>query len=174
MQVRMETSAGDILLTLYHGNAPETVANFTKLVGDGYYDGLHFHRVISDFMLQGGCWFKRIISDLSHQQVVGSSSSAYSTLSSHIWLIQEFPLSCHMNVIRALCKALCPFVARQYSEGSTAQEIVCVCTVLRANHITSESVLAVVGTGPEHQWNPLRDVTICHTERTLSACIIAL
>ena len=55
MQVRMETSAGDILLTLYHGNAPETVANFTKLVGDGYYDGLHFHRVISDFMLQGGC-----------------------------------------------------------------------------------------------------------------------
>ena len=55
MQVRMETSAGDILLTLYHGNAPDTVANFVKLVSEGYYDGLHFHRVIADFMLQGGC-----------------------------------------------------------------------------------------------------------------------
>ena len=55
MQVRMETSAGDILLTLYHGNAPDTVANFAKLVSEGYYDGLHFHRVIADFMLQGGC-----------------------------------------------------------------------------------------------------------------------
>ena len=41
MQVRMETSAGDILLTLYHGNAPDTVANFAKLVSEGYYDGLH-------------------------------------------------------------------------------------------------------------------------------------
>jgi cyclophilin family peptidyl-prolyl cis-trans isomerase len=55
MQVRMTTSAGDILLNLYDGSAPDTVANFVKLVRDGYYDGLHFHRVIEQFMLQGGC-----------------------------------------------------------------------------------------------------------------------
>jgi cyclophilin family peptidyl-prolyl cis-trans isomerase len=55
MQVRMQTSAGDILLNLYDGSAPDTVANFVKLVRDGYYDGLHFHRVIEQFMLQGGC-----------------------------------------------------------------------------------------------------------------------
>jgi len=55
MQVQMQTSAGDILLNLYDGSAPDTVANFVKLVRDGYYDGLHFHRVIEQFMLQGGC-----------------------------------------------------------------------------------------------------------------------
>ena len=38
-----------------HGSAPDTVANFVKLVEMGHYDGLHFHRVIQDFMIQGGC-----------------------------------------------------------------------------------------------------------------------
>jgi len=55
MQVLMETSAGNITIDLFHGSAPDTVANFLKLVQDGYYDGLHFHRVIKDFMIQGGC-----------------------------------------------------------------------------------------------------------------------
>jgi cyclophilin family peptidyl-prolyl cis-trans isomerase len=51
----MKTSKGTIELSLFDADAPKTVANFTKLVGDGFYDGLIFHRVISGFMLQGGC-----------------------------------------------------------------------------------------------------------------------
>ena len=51
----MRTSAGDIGLRLYVRRAPETTANFLKLVDKGFYNGLHFHRVIRDFMLQAGC-----------------------------------------------------------------------------------------------------------------------
>jgi cyclophilin family peptidyl-prolyl cis-trans isomerase len=51
----MHTSAGPITLELFDEDAPKTVANFRKLAGDGFYDGLIFHRVITDFMIQGGC-----------------------------------------------------------------------------------------------------------------------
>src|ERR671918_1149344 len=51
----MHTNAGPIELELFDEDAPKTVANFTKLASDGFYDGLTFHRVISDFMIQGGC-----------------------------------------------------------------------------------------------------------------------
>ena len=51
----IETSMGTIELELYADDAPETVANFAKLAGDGFYDGLIFHRVIPDFMIQAGC-----------------------------------------------------------------------------------------------------------------------
>ena len=51
----IDTSMGTIELELYPDDAPETVANFEKLAGDGFYDGLIFHRVIPDFMIQGGC-----------------------------------------------------------------------------------------------------------------------
>ena len=51
----IETSKGTIELELFADDAPETVANFTKLAADGFYDGLIFHRVIRDFMIQGGC-----------------------------------------------------------------------------------------------------------------------
>jgi cyclophilin family peptidyl-prolyl cis-trans isomerase len=51
----MTTSEGAIELELFDDDAPKTVANFTKLAGEGYYDGLVFHRVIPDFMIQGGC-----------------------------------------------------------------------------------------------------------------------
>ena len=50
----IETNHGVIELELFTDDAPETVANFTKLAGEGYYDGLIFHRVIPDFMIQGG------------------------------------------------------------------------------------------------------------------------
>ncbi|HZL54008.1 MAG TPA: peptidylprolyl isomerase [Solirubrobacteraceae bacterium] len=51
----MKTSKGTIELSLFDADAPKTVENFTKLTGEGFYDGLIFHRVISGFMLQGGC-----------------------------------------------------------------------------------------------------------------------
>jgi cyclophilin family peptidyl-prolyl cis-trans isomerase len=51
----MTTNHGDIVLELFDDDAPKTVANFRKLAEDGYYDGLIFHRVIPDFMIQGGC-----------------------------------------------------------------------------------------------------------------------
>jgi peptidyl-prolyl cis-trans isomerase B (cyclophilin B) len=49
------TSMGPIEVELFDEAAPATVANFTKLAGDGFYDDLTFHRVIPDFMIQGGC-----------------------------------------------------------------------------------------------------------------------
>ena len=49
------TSEGSIELDLFPDDAPKTVENFTKLAGEGFYDGLIFHRVIPDFMIQGGC-----------------------------------------------------------------------------------------------------------------------
>jgi len=51
----MHTSSGDVVFELFDDDAPETVANFRKLAGQGFYDGLNFHRVIKDFMIQGGC-----------------------------------------------------------------------------------------------------------------------
>jgi peptidyl-prolyl cis-trans isomerase B (cyclophilin B) len=51
----MHTSAGPIQLELFDEDAPKTVENFRKLSTDGFYDGLIFHRVIPDFMIQGGC-----------------------------------------------------------------------------------------------------------------------
>ena len=51
----IETNHGPIEVELFDEDAPETVANFRKLAGDGFYDGLIFHRVIRDFMIQGGC-----------------------------------------------------------------------------------------------------------------------
>jgi len=50
----IHTNHGAIAIELYPEDAPKTVANFTKLAGDGFYDGVIFHRVIPDFMIQGG------------------------------------------------------------------------------------------------------------------------
>lgn len=49
------TNKGTIKVELHHTKTPKTCANFEKLSQDGFYDGLSFHRVISDFMVQGGC-----------------------------------------------------------------------------------------------------------------------
>jgi cyclophilin family peptidyl-prolyl cis-trans isomerase len=54
-QATMHTNHGPIELELFEADAPKTVENFLKLSRDGYYDGLVFHRVIRDFMIQGGC-----------------------------------------------------------------------------------------------------------------------
>ena len=51
----IKTKRGTIRLELHADKAPKTVANFEKLAGQGFYNGLKFHRVIADFMIQGGC-----------------------------------------------------------------------------------------------------------------------
>ena len=53
-QATLQTSAGPIVVELHDDDAPKTVENFRKLAGDGFYDELVFHRVIPDFMIQGG------------------------------------------------------------------------------------------------------------------------
>jgi peptidyl-prolyl cis-trans isomerase B (cyclophilin B) len=54
-KARIETAKGIMLVEFYDNDAPKTVANFVKLSKEGYYDGLTFHRVIPDFVIQGGC-----------------------------------------------------------------------------------------------------------------------
>ena len=51
----LQTNAGPITVEFFDDDAPKTVENFRKLAGEGFYDGLIFHRVIPDFMIQGGC-----------------------------------------------------------------------------------------------------------------------
>jgi len=51
----LHTNAGPVSVELFDDDAPKTVENFRKLAEDGFYNGLTFHRVITDFMIQGGC-----------------------------------------------------------------------------------------------------------------------
>ena len=51
----ISTAKGDMHVEFYDNDAPNTVANFVKLSKSGFYDGLNFHRVIPDFVIQGGC-----------------------------------------------------------------------------------------------------------------------
>jgi peptidyl-prolyl cis-trans isomerase B (cyclophilin B) len=54
-QMTMTTNHGPIVFEMFDAEAPKTVDNFRKLSGEGFYDGLTFHRIIRDFMIQGGC-----------------------------------------------------------------------------------------------------------------------
>jgi peptidyl-prolyl cis-trans isomerase B (cyclophilin B) len=55
MKAIIKTEKGDMTVEFYENDAPKTVENFTTLAKKGYYDGLTFHRVIPDFVIQGGC-----------------------------------------------------------------------------------------------------------------------
>ena len=55
MKAIIKTNKGEMNLDLFEHDAPNTVANFTKLAKDGYYDGLKWHRVLPNFVIQGGC-----------------------------------------------------------------------------------------------------------------------
>jgi peptidyl-prolyl cis-trans isomerase B (cyclophilin B) len=55
MEALIETVKGTMKVRFYEKDAPNTVANFVKLAKSGFYDGLTFHRVILDFVIQGGC-----------------------------------------------------------------------------------------------------------------------
>ena len=59
-KVLMHTSMGDITIELYPDKAPKTVDNFEQYVKDGFYNGTIFHRVINNFMIQGGGWTKEL------------------------------------------------------------------------------------------------------------------
>ena len=55
MEAIIKTNKGEMKVKFYEQDAPNTVANFVKLAKEGYYDGLKWHRVIPDFVIQGGC-----------------------------------------------------------------------------------------------------------------------
>ncbi len=55
LSATIKTNKGNIMLSLFEDKAPVTVANFVNLANRGFYNGLKFHRVIADFMIQGGC-----------------------------------------------------------------------------------------------------------------------
>jgi peptidyl-prolyl cis-trans isomerase B (cyclophilin B) len=55
MKAIMDTEKGKMTISFYEKDAPKTVENFIKLSKEGFYDGLNFHRVIPDFVIQGGC-----------------------------------------------------------------------------------------------------------------------
>ncbi len=54
-KAKIQTEKGEMLVEFFEKDAPNTVANFVKLSKEGFYDGLTFHRVIPDFVIQGGC-----------------------------------------------------------------------------------------------------------------------
>ena len=55
MKAIIRTNKGEMKLDFFENDAPNTVANFTKLSKEGYYDGLKWHRVLPNFVIQGGC-----------------------------------------------------------------------------------------------------------------------
>ncbi len=74
MKAILKTNQGDITIELLGEDAPATVANFTKLATEGFYDGTRFHRVIKDFMIQGGDPLSR---DLEQEAMWGTGGPGY-------------------------------------------------------------------------------------------------
>lgn len=74
MKAEIHTSKGVMTVSFYEKDAPNTVDNFVKLVKSGYYDGLAFHRVIPNFVVQGGCPHSKDMSDSR----VGTGGPGYS------------------------------------------------------------------------------------------------
>lgn len=71
----IETNKGTMVAELYHKDAPNTVENFEKLANDGFYDGVKFHRVIPEFVLQGGDPLSRDLPAGDHR--IGSGGPGY-------------------------------------------------------------------------------------------------
>ncbi len=63
MYAEIKTAKGTMHVDFYEAEVPNTVANFVKLAKSGFYDGLRFHRVIPDFVIQGGCPYSRTPGD---------------------------------------------------------------------------------------------------------------
>ena len=77
-KVKIETSKGDIIIELNLEAAPVTVENFKRYAEEGYYDGLVFHRVISDFMIQGGGFESTGQPKQTHNPIVLESNNGLS------------------------------------------------------------------------------------------------
>jgi peptidyl-prolyl cis-trans isomerase B (cyclophilin B) len=73
LKAEIHTEKGVMKVEFYEKDAPKTVENFVKLAEDGYYNGLAFHRVIPDFVIQGGCPFSK---DMSNPRV-GTGGPGY-------------------------------------------------------------------------------------------------
>jgi len=74
-KVRMETSKGPITIELYPDKAPKTVENFLTYVDEGYYDGTVFHRVIKDFMVQGGGFTEDMQKKPTHDPILNEADN---------------------------------------------------------------------------------------------------
>ena len=74
-RVKLATSKGDIVLELYPDQAPETVDNFLSYVRDGFYDGTIFHRVIDNFMIQGGGMDKDMTPKPTREPIVNEADN---------------------------------------------------------------------------------------------------
>lgn len=79
-KVLLHTSMGDITLELYPDKAPKTVENFLQYVKDGFYDGTVFHRVINNFMVQGGGWTKDLQRKRTRAPVRNEANNGLSNL----------------------------------------------------------------------------------------------
>jgi peptidyl-prolyl cis-trans isomerase B (cyclophilin B) len=75
IKVRLETSKGNITLELDDAKAPVTVANFLRYIDEGFYDSTIFHRVISNFMIQGGGFTKDMVQKKTHAEIVNESTN---------------------------------------------------------------------------------------------------
>jgi len=74
--VKLETSAGDITLELYTDKAPVTVENFLRYVNEGFYSGTVFHRVIRNFMIQGGGFDAKLSRKQTHAPIKNEAANA--------------------------------------------------------------------------------------------------
>ena len=73
--VKLETSMGDIVIELNEAAAPVTVKNFLTYVEEGFYEGTMFHRVIPDFMIQGGGFTARMVRKDTHPAIVNEAAN---------------------------------------------------------------------------------------------------
>ena len=78
--VLMETSSGDILLELFEDRAPATVANFLRYVDEDFYTNTIFHRVINDFMIQGGGLSVRMEEKATHEPISNEAGNGLQNL----------------------------------------------------------------------------------------------
>ena len=79
-KVLLHTSMGDITVELYPDKAPKTVENFLQYVKEGFYDGTVFHRVINNFMIQGGGWTKDLQRKRPHAPIRNEANNGLSNL----------------------------------------------------------------------------------------------
>ncbi|MDO7597085.1 MAG: peptidylprolyl isomerase [Pseudomonadota bacterium] len=79
-QVKLETNYGDIVIELNADKAPNTVANFLSYVNDGFYDGTIFHRVIKDFMVQGGGFTEEFVQKTPKASIKNEANNGLSNV----------------------------------------------------------------------------------------------